>query len=148
MARSAAAIVHGFATFDPGLRVGGVVLNRVASDWHEELLREAIAPTGVPVVGVLRRDAALAVPERHLGLVPAVEREAHARRTLDVLAETLRAGVDLDALLALARAAPPPPPATPWRPEPDGGAAPHQDVRIAVAAGPACSFRYEENHEL
>src|SRR3954451_4715651 len=65
MARSVGAIVHGFATFDPELRLGGVVLNRVSSDWHEELLRAALAPSGVPVLGVLRRHADLAMPERH-----------------------------------------------------------------------------------
>ncbi|MDX6702034.1 MAG: cobyrinic acid a,c-diamide synthase [Baekduia sp.] len=145
MARSVGAIVHGFATFDPGLRLGGVVLNRVASDWHEELLRAALASTGVPVLGVLRRNAELATPERHLGLVPAVEREAHARRTLDALADVVRDGVDLTAVVALARTA------TAltgdaWSPEPEGGAT--ADARIAVAAGPAFSFRYEENHEL
>jgi cobyrinic acid a,c-diamide synthase len=145
MARSVAAIVHGFATFDPGLRVGGVVLNRVASDWHEELLREAIAVTGVPVVGVLRRSADLAVPERHLGLVPAVEREAHARRTLDGLAQAVADGIDMEALLALARSAPPPGGGEAWSPHVGEAVA---DVRVAVAAGPAFSFRYEENHEL
>jgi len=148
MARSVGAIVHGFATFDPELALGGVVLNRVASDWHEELLREAIAPTGIPVVGVLRRDAGLAVPERHLGRVPAVEREAHARRTLDALAATVADGIDLKALVALAKAAPPLDGAA-WTPEPDeeAGAVP-TEARIAVAAGSAFSFRYEENHEL
>lgn len=148
MARSVAAIVHGFATFDAGLRLGGVVLNRVASDWHEELLRQAIAPTGVPVLGVLRRDATLAVPERHLGLVPAAEREAHARRTLDGLAEAVRAGIDLEAMLALARSAPPLEGGS-WSPEPataDGDTP--AEARIAVAAGPAFSFHYTENHEL
>jgi cobyrinic acid a,c-diamide synthase len=147
MARSVGAIVHGFATFDPDLRLGGVVLNRVASDWHEELLRAAIAQTGIPVLGVLRRDAALQTPERHLGLVPAVEREAHARRTLDALAETVRAGLDIEALLALARTAPRLTGET-WSPEPDATAPPSPDTRIAVAAGPAFSFHYEENHEL
>ncbi|HET6505662.1 MAG TPA: cobyrinate a,c-diamide synthase [Baekduia sp.] len=148
MARSVGAIVHGFATFDPELRLGGVVLNRVASDWHEELLREAIAPAGVPVLGVLRRDASLTVPERHLGLVPAVEREAHARRTIDGLAETVRAGVDLEALVALARSAPAQA-GEAWSPEPsaDDGA-PLREARIAVAGGPAFSFHYTENHEL
>jgi cobyrinic acid a,c-diamide synthase len=146
MARSVGAIVHGFATFDPELRLGGVVLNRVASDWHEELLRAALAPTGVPVLGVLRRNAELTTPERHLGLVPAVEREAHARGTLAALAETVRAGVDLDALVALARTAAPLTGET-WSPEPSPDA-PAGEARIAVAAGPAFSFHYEENHEL
>jgi cobyrinic acid a,c-diamide synthase len=146
MARSVAAIVHGFATFDEGLQVGGVILNRVASDWHEQLLREAIAATGVPVLGVLRRDPELTVPERHLGLVPSDEREAHARRTLDRLAEVVADSVDMEALLALARSAPPlTGPA--WSPEPADGAV-AGGGRIAVAAGPAFSFVYEENHEL
>jgi cobyrinic acid a,c-diamide synthase len=145
MARSVAAIVHGFATFDQDLQLGGVVLNRVASDWHEELLREAIAPAGIPVLGVLRRDAALAVPERHLGLVPAAEREARARRALDALAETVRAGIDLEALIALARGAPPLE-GDAWSPEPTGAALP--EARIAVASGSAFSFHYAENHEL
>jgi cobyrinic acid a,c-diamide synthase len=149
MARSVGAIVHGFATFDCDLQLGGVVLNRVASDWHEELLRAAIAPTGVPVLGVLRRDAALSVPERHLGLVPAVEREAHARRTLDALAETVRAGIDLEALVALARSAPALDDVAAWSPDPaDDAGGPLPDARIAVAAGPAFSFHYAENHEL
>jgi cobyrinic acid a,c-diamide synthase len=149
MARSVAAIVHGFATFDPDVRLGGVVLNRVGSDWHEELLREAVAPTGVPVLGVLRRAPGLAVPERHLGLVPAVERETHARQTLDGLAAAVAAGIDLEALLALARSAPPLADTPPWSPEPDEAVlAAHGEARIAVASGPAFSFHYEENHEL
>ena len=146
MARSVAAIVHGFATFDADLRLGGVVLNRVASDWHEQLLREALAPTGIPVLGVLRRHAELATPERHLGLVPAVEREAHARRTLDALARVVLDGIDLDALVALARSAPPLP-GEAWDPATEAESG-DDDARIAVAAGPAFSFHYEENHEL
>ena len=74
--RSIAATVHGFAGWDPSLRLAGVVLNQVSSDRHEALLREALAPSGIPVVGVLRRDDALHTPSRHLGLVPAGERPA------------------------------------------------------------------------
>src|SRR4028119_2083207 len=66
MARSAAAIVHGYATFDPELRVAGVILNRVGSPTHEKMLREAIAPLGIPVLGVLRRAAKLNTPARPL----------------------------------------------------------------------------------
>ena len=86
MARSAAAIVHGYRTFDPDVRVAGVIFNRVGSDHHEQLLREALADLGVPVLGALRRDERVATPERHLGLVPADEREArraHALATLE-----------------------------------------------------------------
>src|SRR5690348_16786182 len=77
-ARSVAALVHGFATFDTGVRLGGVVLNRVGSDRHEAVLREALDEAGVPVLGALRRHDALRVPSRHLGLVPAAERRREA----------------------------------------------------------------------
>jgi len=161
MARSAAAIVHGFRTFDQDVRVAGVVLNRVGSDHHEQLLREAIEPLGVPVLGALRRDERVATPERHLGLVPAGEREPRAREALDVLAAEVAAHVDLDALLALAHSAPAlEGPA--WDPEQATAeaarAAAHvgepdttplaAGARVAIAQGPAFSFHYEENLEL
>jgi cobyrinic acid a,c-diamide synthase len=145
MARSAAAIVHGYRTFDPDIDVAGVIFNKVGSDTHEQLLREALEPLGVPVVGALRRDARVEAPERHLGLVPAAEREAQTRAALDALAESVSASVDLDAVLALAHAAP----ATPgeaWSSDPLGEPAP--GARIAIARGPAFSFHYEENLEL
>jgi len=107
MARSAAAIVHGYMTFDPAVQIAGVIVNKVGSDHHELLLREAIAPLGVPVVGALRRDDRVAAPERHLGLVPAGEREARTRAAIGALGEAVLARVDLDAVLALARSAPP-----------------------------------------
>jgi cobyrinic acid a,c-diamide synthase len=147
MARSAAAVVHGFATFDPDVRVAGVVLNRLGSEHHETLLREALAPLGIPVVGALRRDERVTAPERHLGLVPAVEREPRARAALDALVGAVEAHVDLDAVLALARTAPSMPgPA--WSPDPFEGARPSAGARIALARGPAFSFHYEENLEL
>ena len=114
MARSAAAIVHGFATFDPGLRVAGVVLNRVGSDHHEQLLREAIEPLGVPVLGALRRDERVVAPERHLGLVPAGERDARARAALGTLAAAVERHADVAAIEALARAAPALAPGAAW----------------------------------
>ena len=95
MARSAAAIVHGFATFDPELRVAGVIFNRVGSDHHEQLLREAVAPLGIPVLGALRRDERVVAPERHLGLVPAGEREPRTRVALDTLAGAVERYVDV-----------------------------------------------------
>jgi cobyrinic acid a,c-diamide synthase len=107
MARSAAAIVHGYRTFDPDVDIAGVVVNKVGSDHHVELLREAIEPLGVPVIGALRRDARVAAPERHLGLVPAVEREHRTRGAIEALGEAVLAHVDLDGVLALARTAPP-----------------------------------------
>jgi len=148
--RSVAATVHGFRTFDPAVRIGGVILNQVGTDRHAEILRAALAEIGMPVLGVLRRRDSLATPSRHLGLVPAAERAAPARTVVAELAEAVRAGVDLDALLALAAAAPDLP-AQPWDPSaaaverpaagylPDGFAtiaATPGDVR-AVAAGAA-----------
>ncbi|MDQ3724192.1 MAG: cobyrinate a,c-diamide synthase [Actinomycetota bacterium] len=142
MARSAAAIVHGYRTFDPDVEIAGVIVNKVGSDHHVELLREAIEPLGVPVVGALRRDDRVAAPERHLGLVPALEREAHTRAAIDVLGEAALAHVDLDAVLKLARAAPPLR-GDAWAPPTFDGSA-----TIAIARGPAFSFHYEENLEL
>lgn len=72
--RSVAALVHGFASWDPEVRIGGVILNKVATDRHEHLLREALGESGVPVLGVLRRAPAVATPSRHLGLVPVAGR--------------------------------------------------------------------------
>jgi cobyrinic acid a,c-diamide synthase len=147
MARSAAAMVHGFRTFDADVDVAGVVFNRVGSDVHEQLLREAVEPLGVPVLGALRRDERIVTPERHLGLVPAGEREALARAALDALADAMARYADVAAIERLARAAPPlPGPA--WNPEPDGPTAASPDARIAIARGPAFSFHYEENLEL
>jgi cobyrinic acid a,c-diamide synthase len=144
MARSAAAIVHGYRTFDPDVDIAGVVLNKVGSDHHVELLREAIEPLGVPVVGALRRDERVAAPERHLGLVPAGEREGRTRSAIDALGEAVEAHVDLDGVLALARSAPwltvPP-----WSP---AGGVVDGAATIAIARGPAFSFHYEENLEL
>jgi len=106
MARSVAAMVHGYASFDPGLRVAGVVCNRVGSPRHAQLLREALEPLGVPLVGTLARDDALRTPSRHLGLVPVAERPGDARDALAGLGARVAAALDLDAVLALARSAP------------------------------------------
>ncbi|MEV7523645.1 cobyrinate a,c-diamide synthase [Streptomyces sp. NPDC091371] len=104
--RSVAALVHGFASFDPQVRLGGVILNKVGSDRHEAMLREALEEAGMPVLGVLRRAPQVAAPSRHLGLVPVAERRADALAAVSALADQVRAGCDLDALMALARTAP------------------------------------------
>jgi cobyrinic acid a,c-diamide synthase len=155
MARSAAAIVHGYRTFDPDVNVAGVIFNRVGSDHHEQLLRDAIAglpAPALPVLGALRRDERIATPERHLGLVPAGEREASARAALGALAAAIARYGDLEQIERLARAAPELPGET-WSAGPADTPsariyAPAEGVRIALAAGPAFSFHYEENLEL
>jgi cobyrinic acid a,c-diamide synthase len=143
MARSVAAVVHGYRTFDPAIDVAGVIFNKVGSDHHEELLREAVEALGLPVLGALRRDARVEAPERHLGLIPAGEREGRTRATLAALADAAERHVDLDGIAALARQAPAlEGPA--WSAECDE----QTPARIAIARGPAFSFHYRENLEL
>lgn len=103
--RSVAALVHGFASWDAGVRIGGVILNKVGSSRHEALLREALDEAGVPVLGALRRAAQVETPSRHLGLVPVAERGAAAVSAVAAMAAQVSAGCDLDALMALARSA-------------------------------------------
>ncbi|HEX3874198.1 MAG TPA: cobyrinate a,c-diamide synthase [Solirubrobacteraceae bacterium] len=145
MARSAAAVVHGFRTFDPDLDVAGVIFNRVGSDTHEQLLREALDPTGLPVLGALRRDDRIVTPERHLGLVPVAEREPDARVALAALTAAIGRYADVDAVTRLAADALPSsgPVWSSQAVRPIG-----RRTRIAIARGPAFSFHYEENLEL
>jgi cobyrinic acid a,c-diamide synthase len=146
MARSVAALVLGFRNFDLAVNVAGVILNRVGSPFHADLLREALEPIGVPVLGALVRDARIETPSRHLGLVPVDERDARAREALAVLAERVSEQCDLEALHALARSAPPLG-ATSWDPVAaiagaaafTGATPPSSGVRAAAptGAGPA-----------
>ncbi|MFE0427301.1 cobyrinate a,c-diamide synthase, partial [Streptomyces sp. NPDC058953] len=117
--RSVAALVHGFVSWDPEVRIGGILLNKVGSPRHEELLRDALESVGVPVLGALPRGPEVATPSRHLGLVPVAERSADATAAVAAVAALVRAHCDLPGLLALARSAPPL--ITPaWSPEPAG----------------------------
>jgi cobyrinic acid a,c-diamide synthase len=152
--RSIAALLHGFAHFDPRVRPAGVVLNRVGSERHAEALRAACAEVGMPVLGVVPRRAELAVPSRHLGLVTAAEHGDAARDAVDAMTALVAAHVDLDAIEALARRAPATP-ATPWDPAremADGRPPWIRDERpapvVAVAGGPAFTFGYPEHAEL
>ena len=139
---SVAAMVHGFATFDPAVAVAGVVLNRVGSTSHESMLRDALAPLGVPVLGALGRDRAYAWRDRHLGLVPVAEQAAAVRRSVATLGGAVAHDCDVPAVLALARSAPPSVVPDPPRARLQGRAA------VAVAGGPAFSFTYPDNLEL
>jgi cobyrinic acid a,c-diamide synthase len=103
--RSVAALVHGFASWDPEVRVAGVILNKVGSERHEQLLRDALDSAGVPVLGVLRRAPQVDTPSRHLGLVPVAERQGAAVEAVAAMAAQVAAGCDLDALVSLARGA-------------------------------------------
>ncbi|MFF1406120.1 cobyrinate a,c-diamide synthase [Streptomyces sp. NPDC058294] len=157
--RSVAALVHGFASWDPQVRIGGVILNKVGSDRHESLLREALDSAGVPVLGALRRAARVETPSRHLGLVPVAERTSAAVDAVDAMAAQVTRGCDLAALEALARSAGPlPDGSAPWTPDPSpahhptrtGPARPAGERRpvVAVAGGSAFTFSYAEHTEL
>ena len=144
--RSVAALAAGFAGFDPRTPVAGVILNQVASDRHERLLRDALAGTGLPVYGVIGRTEGIVTPSRHLGLIPAAERAALAGQAIDRMGALVAASCDLDALLALAaRACSLPGPA--WSPPP-ATARTIPAPTIAIAGGAAFTFGYTEQAEL
>ncbi len=156
--QSLAALLHGFATFDSGIRLGGVILNRVGSERHEEVLRAACDRVGLPVLGALPRMAELSVPARHLGLIPAVEHGRAARNAVDAMTELVAAHVDLAAVARLAAVHVSGPawdpvgevrgaeiaPASGCEPEPGTSGSPV----IAVAGGAAFTFGYAEHREL
>ena len=134
MAQSVAPLVAGFAGHDSRVRIGGAILNNVGSDRHERMLRRALDPVGVPVLGVFRRDATLAHPSRHLGLVQAGERDDLAA-FLDRAADIAEASLDIPALLRLAdRGA--------ALPATDAVRIPPPAQRIAVARDVAFAFAY------
>ncbi|HZA05129.1 MAG TPA: cobyrinate a,c-diamide synthase [Propionibacteriaceae bacterium] len=146
VSRTAAAIVHGLHTFDPAVRISGVLLNKAGSPRHAAEIISALEATGLPVLGVLPRDAGIEAPSRHLGLVPAAERE-EAAAAIARLAGQVAEHVDLTAVLKIAYAAPlldgPP-----WNPY--DLVSPPSDRRpvVAVAGGRAFTFRYAETEEL
>ena len=142
LSQSVAALVHGYASLDGGAgRIAGVVLNRVATDGHEALLRDALLPLGIPVLGALRRDDAFTWRDRHLGLVPVAEHAGDVMAALDRLAAAVERSCDLDAIAAVARSAP-------ARVEtPPAAARPSGRARVAIAGGPAFTFTYRDNVE-
>ncbi|HEV2634916.1 MAG TPA: cobyrinate a,c-diamide synthase [Actinocrinis sp.] len=151
--RSIAALAHGFRSFDPRVRLAGVILNRIGSDRHRQILDEALEEIGLPVLGALRRSDAAAVPARHLGLVPVAERAPEAVAVVRALAELTASALDLDRIERIAAGAPALP-VRDWTPQSamDELAAssptPRRELVVAVAAGPAFTFSYAEHAEL
>ncbi|MEV7397689.1 cobyrinate a,c-diamide synthase [Aeromicrobium sp. NPDC092404] len=145
--RSIAALVQGMVAFDPSVRVVGVILNKAGSPRHAGEVVSALESTGLPVLGVLQRDDGIVAPSRHLGLVPAAERD-DAAHALDRLAAQIAEKIDLDQLLALAHSAPDLD-AEPWAAAHEV-AAPTDVPRpvVAMAGGRAFTFRYAETEEL
>ncbi|MFY1687447.1 cobyrinate a,c-diamide synthase [Plantactinospora sp. WMMB782] len=154
MGQSVAALAHGFRAYDEMLWLGGVILNRVASDRHEQLLRDALDDIGVPVFGALRRrDLPAALPSRQHGVVPVMQRGAEAYRGVRRLGEAIAGAVDLDRLMALARSAPRVP-VTAWSAAEalaelgPVDETPAKSTVVALAGGPALSYSYAETAEL
>ena len=146
VSRTAAAIVHGLNTFDTEVALQGVILNKAASSRHAEEVVHAMQATGIEVLGVLPRDAGIEAPSRHLGLVPAAERDQSVEGVATMSAR-IAEYLSLPAIMAIAHRAPPLD-AEPWSAaqlvSPPSSARPV----VAVAAGRAFTFRYAETDEL
>ncbi|HXF83543.1 MAG TPA: cobyrinate a,c-diamide synthase, partial [bacterium] len=138
----AAATALGFSAFDPRLTIAGVIANRVGGVRHVQTLRDALAAARIPLLGVLPWDDRLRIPERHLGLAADA---AQAREAIEALGDAVAAHVDVDAVLRIARTAPPvvvpgplafPPLAAP------------PSVRIGIARDEAFTFYYQDSLDL
>ena len=142
---SIAALLHGFSTFDTAIRMAGVILNRVGSARHEQVLRQACEQAGIPVLGVIPRTAELELPARYLGLVPAVEYGRRAMLAVEAMTALVAQHVDLAAVFAKAgrRAADPP-----WDAAAATGKVVGGRATVAMATGKAFSFGYAEHAEL
>jgi cobyrinic acid a,c-diamide synthase len=148
-AESAGAVALGFASYRRDVRVAAIVLNRIAGEEHFEAAKAAVAAaTGLPVLGYLPSDPALALPERHLGLVEPGDSPDFGRAAA-ALAAAVEAHVDLDALLAIAGSAPGLPAAAATADSAGAGPAPGagDPLRVAVARDAAFSFYYEDNFD-
>ncbi|MFE3190112.1 cobyrinate a,c-diamide synthase [Nocardia sp. NPDC059240] len=150
--QSLAALLHGFATYDSGIRLGGVILNRVGSERHEQVLRAACARVGLPVLGALPRLAELAVPSRHLGLIPAIEHGSAAQSAVDAMTDLVAAHIDIAAVAAMAASDTSGPA---WDPATELAGSAAADLGggesgplVAIAGGPAFTFGYAEHREL
>ena len=141
MARTVAAVAHGFSHFDPRLRLAGLICNRVGSRGHLDLLRAASAE--VPVLGGFPSEARFGFPERHLGLLSADEKNV-AQPLFDAWADMAAQWLDLDAIVSIARSAPVLSGLDAAELWPRIGA-PASRCRIGVAYDDAFHFYYEDN---
>jgi cobyrinic acid a,c-diamide synthase len=131
------AIVHGYRTLDPRVQMAGVVLNRVGSDRHLDLLTDALASVDLPILGVLRRQEAIALPDRHLGLVPTAELPQVPMKFWLALPTWAKPSFDWPRLMPLLATAPP----EGKRQKAKGK---RQKARIAIAQDAAFSFYYPD----
>ncbi|WP_428845464.1 cobyrinate a,c-diamide synthase [Azotosporobacter soli] len=135
---SAAAVACGFKEYDPDVNFAGVILNRVGSHSHRQMVEEALQRRNIPVFGAVYRDGAIQLPERHLGLTPVNEHDSEA--IMLRLQAKIEAEIDVSALMKLGQSAPPFEVMQPVYPLPNGA-----PVRIAVAQDEAFSFYYPDS---
>ncbi len=145
MARSAAALVKGYAEFDPDLRLDSVLFNMTGSPAHGQILAQALEGQSVRVLGSLPRVPNLELPSRHLGLVTATEHGDRAQAAVAAMTELVARHVDVDAVWSLAHSAVS---ARPWSPEEAVGEPVTGSPVVAMAAGSAFTFGYAEHTEL
>lgn len=137
---SVAAIAQGYRSFDPQVQIAGLILNRVGSDRHRQMLQESLEPLEIPILGVLPRNQEITLPDRHLGLVPASELP-QLQRVVDQLIQVGEQHFDWQQLLPLLKA------------EKNRSVEPLKvrfqgKVKIAIAHDNAFSFYYADNLEI
>ena len=139
---SIAAIAYGYANLDPQVKIAGVILNKVASDRHLELLETALNSISMPILGVMRRDTAITIPDRHLGLIPSAEL-SNLNRIFSKLAHLAKVSFNWDKLFPLLNHQPSTtnhqPPTINHQPS---------TIRIAIARDRAFNFYYQDNIDL
>ena len=141
LSSSIAAIAQGYRTLDPRVKIAGVILNRVGSDRHLELLQDALATIQMPILGVWRRQDNITIPDRHLGLIPTAELP-QLDALIDRLAHLAETCFDWEQLFPLLKS----PPATAAKPQD----IPHcqgvkSKIPVAIAQDAAFNFYYQDN---
>ncbi len=140
---SVAAIAHGYCSFDPRLNLAGVILNRVASDRHLALLKDALEPLNLPILGVLHRQDSLTIPDRHLGLVPSDELDS-LNTLFEQLSHLAAYAFDWERLFPLLQITPSPSfPTSAFRIQPS-----ESRIPLAVARDRAFKFYYPDNLDI
>jgi len=142
MAHSAAAVLHGFHTLNPQIKISGVIFNRVNSARHAHLLNQTIKPYGIPSLGCIPKNEGLHIPERHLGLYTVIERLAEVQSVLENAANVVNEHIDMDMVMQIANQAPPL-----YVEHSEIEPSDLIEVNIAYAHDEAFCFYYEDNLE-
>jgi cobyrinic acid a,c-diamide synthase len=137
---SVAAIVHGYCCFDKDIQIAGVVLNRIGSDRHLSLLKNSLKPLQIPILGVMRRQDDITIPDRHLGLIPTAELP-ELNEIIDKLVNLGETCFDWENLLPLLRNTENSTPSSPSSPS-------SPSLKIAIAYDKAFNFYYQDNLDI